>query len=38
MLIVGQISTPQEAKEIDFIIKVFTVVKIASRLTRQKES
>jgi hypothetical protein len=38
MLIVGQISIPQEAKEIDLIIKVFTVVKIASRFARQKEN
>jgi len=37
MLIVGLISSAEEAKEIDFIAKVFTVGKFASRLARQNK-
>jgi succinyl-CoA synthetase alpha subunit len=38
MLIVGQISSEQEAKEIEFIAKVSAIARIAGRLARQKEN
>ncbi len=36
MLIAGNISSEQEAKEIDFIAKVIVVRRMISRLTGQK--
>jgi len=36
MLIAGNISSEQEAKEIEFIAKVLAVKRLVSRLTSQK--
>jgi hypothetical protein len=37
MLVVGLISSTEEAKEIDFIAKVFIVGKMAAKLAHQRK-